>query len=104
VSGTAIDFLHDGFNPVQELTGGTPTANLLTGLGIDSPVTRTDGTGARHFLTDALGSAIALTDGTGTVQTQYTYEPFGKATASGQANGNPYQYTVRDNDGTGLFY
>lgn len=31
--------------------------------------------GARSFLTDALGNTIALADSSGTVQTQYTFEP-----------------------------
>ena len=69
VAGTATGFLYDGINPVQELTGTTPKANLLTGLGVDETFSRTDASGARHLLTDALGSTLALTDGTGAVQT-----------------------------------
>jgi RHS repeat-associated protein len=38
------------------------------------------------------------------VRTTYTYEPFGAASATGQSNTNPYQYTGRENDGTGLDY
>jgi hypothetical protein len=34
---------YDGLNPVQEQAGVTVTANLLTGLGIDEFITRTDG-------------------------------------------------------------
>jgi RHS repeat-associated protein len=101
-SGTA--FLYDGVNPAQELSGSTVTANLLTGLGVDEIFTRTDSAGTRNFLTDALGSTLALTDSAGTVQTQYTYEPFGKTTASGQANTSTFQYTGRENDGTGMYY
>ena len=40
---TSTNFLYDGANPVQELNGATPTANLLTG-GIDERFTRTDAT------------------------------------------------------------
>jgi len=47
---------------------------------------------------------LALTDDAGAVQTSYTYEPFGTTTLTGQANGNPLQYTGRENDGTGLYY
>ncbi|NOT58269.1 MAG: hypothetical protein HOP18_27005 [Deltaproteobacteria bacterium] len=32
VNGTTTHFLYDGLNVIQELTSGTPTANLLTGL------------------------------------------------------------------------
>src|SRR5262245_31805365 len=39
---------------------------------------RSDASGASSFLLDALGNSVALTDSTGIVQTQYTYDPFGK--------------------------
>jgi RHS repeat-associated protein len=92
-------------NPVHELAGGTPTANLLTGLQIDEYFTRTDGAGARHFLVDVLGSSLALTDGSGSVQTEYTYEPFGSVTTTGPSSTNTFGFTGRENDGTGLnFY
>lgn len=104
IQGTTSNFVYDGLNPVQEKAGATVTANLLTGLGIDEFLTRTDGVGSRALLTDALGSTIALGDGTGTLQTQYTYEPFGYVTQSGSANTNSYKYTGREDDGSGLYY
>lgn len=104
VQGTTTNFVYDGLNPVQEKNGGTVTANLLTGLGIDEFFTRTDGVGSRGLLTDALGSTVALGDGTGTLQTQYTYEPFGYTTQTGQVSTNSYQYTGREDDGSGLDY
>ena len=104
VQGTTTDFVYDGLNPVQEKNGGTVTANLLTGLGIDEFFTRTDGVGSRAILPDALGSTVALGDGTGTLQTQYTYESFGYAAQTGQANTNSYKFTAREDDGSGLDY
>ncbi|MGH7798559.1 MAG: RHS repeat-associated core domain-containing protein [Candidatus Binatia bacterium] len=47
---------------------------------------------------------MALTDPAGAVQTEYTYEPFGKTAATGVSSSNPFQYTGRENDGTGLYY
>ena len=94
----------DGINPVQELTGSTPKANLLTGLGVDETFSRSDASGARHLLTDALGSTLALTDGAGAVQTSYSYEPYGKTTVSGTASSNSFEYTGRENDSTGLYF
>jgi RHS repeat-associated protein len=104
VQGTTTNFLYDGLNPVQEKNGATATANLLTGLGIDEFFTRTDGVGVRALLPDALGSTIALSDGTGTLQTQYTYEPFGYTTQTGAASTNSYKFTGREDDGSGLYY
>jgi RHS repeat-associated protein len=103
ISGATTNYLYEGLNPVQELSGGTPTANLLTGS-IDEHFTRTDSAGARNFLTDPLGSTVALVDSSGMVQTQYTYEPFGNTAVSGTASANPYQYTGREDDGTGLYF
>ncbi|MGH7181350.1 MAG: RHS repeat-associated core domain-containing protein, partial [Nitrospiraceae bacterium] len=104
VQGTTTNYVYDGVNPVQEKNGGTVTANLITGLGIDEFFQRTDGVGARALLPDALGSTVALGDGTGTLQTQYTYEPFGYATQTGSASTNSYKYTGREDDGSGLDY
>ena len=80
------------------------TANLLAGLNIDEFLSRTDAGGARHFLSDALGSTLALTDSTGIVRTQYTYDPYGNTTRTGSSSSNSYQYTGRENDQTGLYY
>ena len=103
VEGDVTKFLHDGDNVVQELNNaGAVTATLLTGLGIDEVFSRTQDTTTSHFLTDALGSTIALTDANGAVATEYAYESFGKARTIGAANNNRFQFTARDNDGTGL--
>jgi RHS repeat-associated protein len=55
-------------------------------------------------MTDALESWVALADGSGTVQTTYTYEPFGKTTTSGAGTTNSFGFTGREADGTGLHY
>jgi len=102
INGTTTNFVYDGLNPVQEKNGATVTANLLTGLGIDEFFTRTDSVGVRSLLSDALGSTVALGDGTGTLQTQYTYEPFGFVSQTGAASTSSYKYTGREDDGTGL--
>jgi RHS repeat-associated protein len=102
VGGLTTGFLYDGANIVQELSGSTPTANLLTG-GVDETFTRT-GASMENFLTDVLGSPVATTDTTGAIVTQYTYEPFGNTSSTGAISSNPFQYTGRENDGTGLYY
>jgi RHS repeat-associated protein len=96
--------LYDGSNIIQELSGRSPTANLLTGFGIDEIFTRTDSSGTGHLMTDALNSTIALLDGNGTMLSQFTYEPFGKTTAMGAGTTDSFQYTGRENDNTGLYY
>jgi RHS repeat-associated protein len=102
--GATAKFLYDGVNRVQELSGTNVTANLLTGLGVDETLARTDSTGTASFLLDGLSSTVALANGTGVVQTQYVYDAFGGTSVSGAASGNASQYTGRENDGTGLYY
>jgi RHS repeat-associated protein len=106
INGSLTQFLYDGVNPVQETSGATALANILTGLGTDEFLSRTDvvaGT-TSHFLRATLSSTVALADNAGVIQTEYTYEPFGKSTVTGASNSNPFQFTGRENDGTGLYY
>jgi RHS repeat-associated protein len=102
VSGLTTHFLYDGPNVVQELAN--TKANLLTGLTADEIFSRSDAIGSHSFLPDALGSTLALTDPNGKIQTQYMYAPFGDTISSGSPSTNSFQYTGRENDGTGLYY
>ncbi len=102
---TATQYLYDGMNAVQETQGGTVNP-ILTGLGTDERFARNDVTGRTYFLADALGSTLGLTDSTGAMRQQYSYDPYGKTTATDTTTGftNPYQYTGREADGQGLYY
>jgi RHS repeat-associated protein len=106
INSNLTEFLFDEVNPVQETSGTTVLANILSGLAVDEFFARTDVPAATtsQFLPDALGSPIALADSAGAVQTEYAYEPFGGTTVTGTSNSNSFQYTGRENDGTGLFY
>jgi RHS repeat-associated protein len=101
--GSTTSFLYDGPNVVQELVGGSPAVNWLTG-GIDQLFERTDAAGAQSLLSDSLGSTVALTDAGGVAQTHYIYEPFGATTSVGVASTNAVQFTGRESDGTDLYY
>lgn len=83
--------------------GAHPTANLLSGS-VDEWFSRADSSATVTPLQDALGSTIALVDGTGSIASSYSYDPFGNTTASGTASGNPSQYTGRENEGNGLYF
>lgn len=103
VNGQTTQFLYDGNDIVAEMQGGAITAFYLRGLNIDEPFVRITAGGAEYYHTDALGSTLALTNDAGAVTTTYAYEPFGKTTITGTST-NPFQYTGRENDGTGLYY
>jgi RHS repeat-associated protein len=102
IGGTTTNYLYDGQNVVEDLVNGTPKVSYLLGRGLDSRFARTESGATQSFLTDALGSTIALADASQSISTTYTYEPFGRATLGGSASPNKDQYTGRENDGTGL--
>lgn len=101
--GGTTQFLYDGVNSVQEISGTSASANLLTG-GVDEYFQRTDSAGVRNYLTDALDSTLALADSMATVQTSYTFEPFGNTTTAGAATTNSFAFTGRELDPTGLYF
>jgi RHS repeat-associated protein len=101
-SGTTTSFLYAGNtnnDVVQEQQGGTASANLLLGLGTDERLSRASET----YLTDMLGSTVALASGTA-IQTNYGYDPYGVAQTTGTASTNAFQYTGREADAAGLMY
>jgi RHS repeat-associated protein len=106
VSGTTSRYLYDRLRAVQELSaGGAVTANILTGQGLDERFVRSQGATSRGYLTDVLGNTVALTDSSGFVQTQYSYEPFGQTAITGGSDTNSFQFTGRENDGlAGLYH
>jgi RHS repeat-associated protein len=100
VNAAAVQYLYDGVDIVAELQA-TATVPYLRGLSIDEPLVRAT---EDLYLTDALGSVLALTDASGTVATSYAYEPFGRTALEGAPSANPFQFTGRENDGAGLYY
>jgi RHS repeat-associated protein len=103
VAGITTNYLYDGVNVAQEISGGSPIANLLSGR-INQAFTRTDSNGTANLLTDALGSTLALTDSSGNSLAQYAYEPFGNTSLTSGSSTNEFEYTGRENDGTGLYF
>jgi len=106
INGQTTHYLADGINPLQEQAsaGQNWTALTMTGLGVDEIIARGDASGTYYYLPDGLGSTVALTDGAGAVHTEYTYAPFGETTRTGTVSTNPFQFTGRENDNTGLYY
>jgi len=102
-TGATTQYLYDGLNTVQE-TQGTTINPILTGPGIDERYARDDNGGRTYFLTDALGSTRLLTDTNGNAVQRYDYDPYGATTQSSTSYSNPYQYTGREHDQSGLYY
>jgi len=103
INGTMTQYIYDGQDIIQEIKSGLKT-NYVRTLNMDDPLTRITGSTIRHYVKDVLGSVMALADDTGATQTTYVYDAFGNVTVSGEASDNSFQFTARENDGTGLYY
>ncbi|MCW0378053.1 hypothetical protein NB697_000899 [Xanthomonas sacchari] len=101
--GQTISYLYDGLDAVQETQGGTVNP-ILTGLGIDERYARNEASGRAYFLSDALGSTRAVTNASGALIQRYDYTPYGQTSQANTGTSNPYQYTGRERDASGLYY
>jgi len=102
INGATTGYLYDGNDIVQEIGGGAVSVSYLRSKNVDEAFVRQSDENL-YYHADALGSTLILTNGTGISPTSYSYEPFGKTTIVGSSQ-NAFQYTGRENDGTGLFY
>jgi RHS repeat-associated protein len=92
--------LYDGINLLSH-----NTAQFLQGNGLDTPLKVTAGGVVSHYLTDSLGSVTQLTNATGAPIARYDYQTYGKQEAGvTPLAANPFTYTAREDDGTGLLY
>lgn len=98
-----LSILYDGDNDVQELAGSSAVASRLTGK-TDEFFSISTPNGTLFPIVDALGSVLELVDSSGKMAVQYTYDSFGNTTSTSPAIQNSFQYTGRENDGTGLYY
>lgn len=107
VNGVTTQYLYDRHDVIQEISGSAVSATYLRSLNIDEPFARY-GTGpgapTEFYHADGLGSIVVLTGTSGNVKTTYAYDPFGNTTVTGNVSTNPFQFTGRENDGTGLYY
>ena len=90
---------------VQEIQKGLLSANYLTGLVPDNEYARTTSKTTEnlsHRPARQYHRASPVT--TGSIETTYTYGPFGTTTREGTASENPIQYTGEEDEGNGLYY
>jgi RHS repeat-associated protein len=95
-------FLYDRRNRLKTAQSGTVSL-MVSGPKLDDHFACIDGTAVTSFLVDALGSTVALTDGTGAVTAEYKYEPYGATTKVTGAGVTDLLFTGRESDGNGLY-
>jgi RHS repeat-associated protein len=105
INGQSINYLYDGLDVIEELSGARVQATYLRNLEIDEPFTRSEAGRKSHYLVDGLNSTLFLTDDDGGRVQQYTYDAFGRIVLQSGSSTNAYTYTGREWDGaSGLYY
>ena len=104
-NGTSI-YAYDGDNLIEETnSSGTAVARYSDGLNIDEPLAMLRSAATSYYHADGLGSVTSLSNAAGALAQTYTFDSFGKQTASSGSLTNPFQYTARESDSeTGLDY
>ena len=100
------NYLYDAFRLVEEVAGnGSVLASYTQGLHIDEPFAELRLGTASYYQADDLGSITSLGNASGVIAGTFTYDGFGKLTASTGSVTNPLQFTAREADSeTGLYY
>jgi RHS repeat-associated protein len=101
--GGSIAFTYDGQDVILDQKSDGSTTTYVSGPGIDNKLKQTSSTSGTHlYLQDHLGSTTALTDATGNISTQMSYDAYGNSTSNSLTR---YGYTGRELDAdTGLMY
>ena len=104
-SGTSV-FAYDGDNLIEETnSSGAVVARYEDTQNIDEPLAMLRSGATSFYQADGLGSITSLSNTAGALAQTYTFDSFGKLTASSGSLTNPFQYTARESDSeTGLYY
>jgi RHS repeat-associated protein len=103
---TTTDYLYDGANILETLNqSGSVLARYEQSGGVDNPLTVTSSGVTSYYEADGLGSVTSLSNSSGVLANTYTYDSYGKVTASTGAVANSFQYTGREFDSeTGMYF
>jgi len=103
-AGTRI-YAYDGDNFIEETNAaGAVVARYAQTGDIDEPLAMLRSSSTSYYHADGLGSATSLSNAAGALAQTYTFDSFGKTTASAGSLTNPFQYTGRELDTeTGLY-
>ena len=100
------NFLYDGISMVEEVdSAGNLLARYTYGQDVDQPFAEVRSGTTSYYQHDALNSVTSLTNPVGALANTYTYDSFGKLSASTGTLTNPFQYTGREFDQeTGIYF
>jgi RHS repeat-associated protein len=104
-----MNYLYDGVGAkadvIEEVDlSGNLLARYTQGAVIDEPLAELLGSTPLYYEADGLGSISSLSNSSAALAGTYTFDSFGKLTASTGALSNPFQYTAREFDPeTGIY-
>jgi RHS repeat-associated protein len=98
-SGTSIYAYDDNGNLIEETnSSGAAVARYAQGENIDEPLAMLRGGATSYYEQDGLSSVTSLSNAAGSLGQTYTFDSFGKQTASSGSLTNPFQFTGREFD------
>lgn len=104
-SGTTTTYYYDGNRVIEERLAGTTEATYVYGMDIDEVVSMERSGQMYYYHMNSSGSVIAVTDTSGDIAEQYSYDAYGKPNISSSAFGNPYFFVgKRVDQETGFYY
>jgi RHS repeat-associated protein len=105
-AGTSVYSYDDDGNLIEETNAaGTAVARYAQGLSLDEPLAMLRSSTTSYYEQDGVDSVTSLSNGAGSLAQTYTFDSFGKQTASSGSLTNPFQFTAREFDAeTNLYY
>jgi RHS repeat-associated protein len=100
-------FAYDDKNPIEETNASGAVMARYTGTSdeVDQPLAMLRSGATSYYEQDGLDAITSLSNTAGALAQTYTFDSFGKQTASSGSLTNPFQYTAREFDPeTSLYY
>ncbi|HCI45356.1 MAG TPA: hypothetical protein DE315_07510 [Candidatus Omnitrophica bacterium] len=106
VNGTTTYFIYDDSSVIAEYDGtGGLDAEYVLGDQVDEILTMGRGGNTYFYFYDGLGSASEITDATGTIAENYTYDAYGNPSVINSVIANRYRFTGQEFDEeSGLYH
>ena len=96
---TTTNYAYEGNNSVEDVDqNGNLLARYTDTRNMDEPLAESRSGTTSYYEADGLGSVTSLSSSAGTLANTYTYDSFGKLTASTGSLTNRFQYTAREFD------
>ena len=102
----ATNYLYDGPNATEQVdSSGNILARFTQGKSVDEPLAQLRSGTTSYYEQDGLGSVTSLSNSAGAIASTYTYDSYGRLTASTGTLVSSFQYTGREFDSeTGIYY